>query len=105
VANKGLSLMRRLLVARLVLLALLALLPLALAGCAGLLPAPQARLAADAPGAEADAPAASAAVWRLGDAAVEFAHYLQGCSAPCLSPAEQEAIIARAIAEHEMRRP
>jgi hypothetical protein len=44
-------------------------------------------------------------VLRLGDAAAEFVHYLQGCAAPCLSPTEQDAIIARAIAEHEMRRP
>jgi hypothetical protein len=27
------------------------------------------------------------------------------CAAPCLSPAEEDAIIARAVAEHEMRRP
>jgi hypothetical protein len=97
--------LRRLLVARLVLLTLVAPLPLVLAGCADLLLTPEARLGANAPGAGADTPAASAAMVRLGDAAAEFVHYLQGCAAPCLSQADQEAIIARAIAEHEMRRP
>ena len=34
-----------------------------------------------------------------------FATSAEACSNACLSAAEQDAIIARAIAEHEMRRP
>jgi hypothetical protein len=34
-----------------------------------------------------------------------FVASASACSSPCLSVAEQEAIVARAVAEHEMRRP
>jgi len=34
-----------------------------------------------------------------------FVASADACSNPCLSTAEQEAIVVRAIAEHEMRRP
>ena len=34
-----------------------------------------------------------------------FVASADACSNPCLSAAEQEAIVVRAIAEHEMRRP
>ena len=34
-----------------------------------------------------------------------FVASAEACSDPCLSAAQQEAIVVRAIAEHEMRRP
>jgi hypothetical protein len=82
---------------------LLALLPPMLAGCAGF--PPPAGLAGDTGAGEDAAAGGAAAIHRLGDAATELAGLLQGCSTPCLSSAQQDAIVTRAIAEHEMRRP
>jgi hypothetical protein len=46
---------------------------------------------------------------QFADATAQLAALLKtlpgACSSPCLSPAEEDAIIARAVAEHEMRRP
>ena len=91
------------------------LLPLALGACAGpgSLPVPVSSIGprtADAGEAvTASEPAGAAVGRRFADATAQLAAMLKvlpgACSAPCLSSAEQEQIIVRAIAEHEMRRP
>jgi hypothetical protein len=96
-------------------LACAAPLPLTLGACAfsGTLPSAQvgsiaASEASGAPPLADEAP--SAALRRhFADATAQLAAWLKmlpgACSSPCMSPAEEEAIIARAVAEHEMRRP
>jgi hypothetical protein len=96
-------------------LASAAALPLTLGACAisGPLPAAQVgSIGASATGSTAQVAGETpgAALQRqFADATAQLAALLQtlpgACSSPCLSPAEEDAIIARAIAEHEMRRP
>jgi hypothetical protein len=92
-----------------------AALPLALGACAlsGTLPPAQvgsiaASEASSAPRQAEETPGA-ALRRQFADATAQLAALLKtlpgACSSPCLSPAEEEAIIARAVAEHEMRRP
>jgi hypothetical protein len=96
-------------------------LPLALAGCAGSVPLPAAEVGsidAEHSSAAADGPVAGVAVAlarQVGDATAQLTVLLHAFPAtdspaclspgPCLSPAQEDAIIARAVAEHEMRRP
>jgi hypothetical protein len=97
-------------------LACLAPLPLALGACASsaALPAQQVGSigASETASGTADSATeiAGATVRRqVADATAQLAAMFKAlpgvCSSPCLSPAEEEAIIARAVAEHEMRRP
>jgi hypothetical protein len=94
------------------LLACLLALPLALAGCASsaLLPAEVGSIdGAHSSAADGPAGAAMALSRQVGEATARLAVLLHAipatCASPCLSPAQQDAIIAQAVAEHEMRRP
>jgi hypothetical protein len=83
-------------------------LPLTLTGCAA--PAPAAAAMVDTHPSGVGAAAIAATPRRRPEAASPslprwFAASAEACSDACLSAAEQDAIIARAIAEHEMRRP
>jgi hypothetical protein len=96
------------------LLACVLALPLALAGCAGarLLPDTVGSIADGESGAAADGHIAGAAMAlgrQVGAATAQLQVLLTAipaaCASPCLSPEQQDAIVARAVAEHEMRHP
>jgi hypothetical protein len=82
-------------------------LPMTLAGCAA--PAPTAAGMVDTYPSGVGAAAIVASPRTRPDESPSltrwFAASADPCSNACLSAAEQDAIIARAIAEHEMRRP
>ena len=91
-------------------LACAAPLPLTLGACAASLAPPQvSSIGAGAAGEGTTETAATVLRRQVTNATARFAALIKAvpgaCAAPCLSADEEDAIIARAVAEHEMRRP